>query len=214
MRRTRLLRARIRRSIAYAFAYTIASGLCSSIATSISESYIWKTCAELARAVLLERIHFRWTNSIAGQKPHAAYVYSWRGLLLPTIVYALARKVVAELPAAIGARLVGENSTSTDAIATRDVAVLASAFMLRFLVLYPAWASLIALETRRTSRPTHLSRDQDLSYSHVLRLCYQKVLLRLAALHLQAAGIMIGVETVTYIVVRILLHTPKTSISS
>ena len=58
LRRTRLLRAKARRSIAYAFAYTVTSGLCNSIASSISGSYTWLTLAELATVVLLKRIHF------------------------------------------------------------------------------------------------------------------------------------------------------------
>lgn len=124
------------------------------------------------------------------------------------MVYALARKVVAELPAAIGSRFVVEGVTSTDAIATRDILVLASTFALRFFVPYPAWASLMAFETRRVSRSVGNSSNQDHSYIHLLKLCYERVLVRLSGLHLQAAGIMIGIETLTYIVASFLLHTP------
>lgn len=164
--------------------------------------------------MLLERIHYRWTNSVVGQTSQATCVYHWRKLLSPTIGYALARKVVAEVPAAIGSQFVAESSTSMDGVAARDIAVLASAFLLRFLVLYPAWASLIAFETRRANRSTETSRNQHPSYIHDLKACYQKVLLRLSALHLQAAGIMIIIETVTYIVGHSLLHTPSTPTSA
>lgn len=92
------------------------------------------------------------------------------------MVYALARKIVAELPAAIGSQFVAEGVTSTDAIATRDILVLASAFALRFFILYPAWASLIAFEARRVSRSVGNSSDRDHSYIHLLRLCYVRVL--------------------------------------
>lgn len=174
LRRTRLLRARVRRSIAYAFVYSIASSLCNFVASSISISYIWIALAELATAVLLERIHFRWTNSIVGRTSHGTRAYSWRELLWPTLCHALARKVVTELPTAIGSRFVVEGIASMDSIATRDVVVLATAFALRFFVLYPAWASLIAFETRRSSRSVDASSDLDHSYIHVLKLCYQK----------------------------------------
>lgn len=170
--------------------------------------------AEVATAVLLGRIHYRWTNSVAGRTSHVKNTYSWRELLLPTVGYALARKVIAEVPTAIGTLFVAEGTISTDAVAARDVAVLASAFLLRFLVLYPAWASLIAFETRRANRSTETSRNQHPSYIHDLKACYQKVLLRSSALHLQAAGIMTIIETVTYIVGHSLLHTPSTPTSA
>lgn len=177
--------------------------------SSVSDSYVWLTLAELATAVLLERIHFRWTKSIVGWTSHGIRAYHWRALALPMMVYALARKIVAELPAAIGSQFVAEGVTSTDAIATRDILVLASAFALRFFILYPAWASLIAFETRRVSRSVGNSSDQDHSYIHLLRLCYVRVLVRLSGLHLQAAGIMIGIETISYIVASFLLRKPK-----
>lgn len=162
----------------------------------------------MATAVLLERIHYRWTNSIVGRTSHAAHTYHWRELALPTMIYALARKVVAELPAAIGSRFIAEGIASTDAVATKDIVVLATAFALRFFFLYPAWASLIAFETHRASRSVYSSCDQDHAYARVLIRCNEKVLLRLSALHLQAAGIMIGIETFIYIIATFLLHTP------
>lgn len=208
LRKTKLLRARVRRSIAYAFAYSVASELCSAVASSVSESHIWTMFVELATAVLLERIHYRWTNSITGRVPHSRHAYRWQEHLLPTIVYALARKVVTELPTTVGTRFAAEGTTSTDAVAARDIVVLATAFLLRFFVLYPAWASLIAYETRRASQSPNCPRDQNGSYAHVLKTCYRKILLRLSALHLQAAGVMIVIETVAYTVVHFLLHTP------
>lgn len=188
------------------------SGLCNSIASALSESYVWLTLAELATAVLLERIHFRWTNSIVGRTSHAAHTYHWRKLGLPTIIYALARKVVAELPATIGSRFIAEGEVSTDAVAARDIVVLASAFALRFFLLYPAWASLTAFEIRCTSRSTDSLRDQSSSYVHVVWLCYQRALVRISWLHIQAAGIMISIETVTYTVTLFLLHVNSSSI--
>jgi hypothetical protein len=170
--------------------------------------------AEVATAVLLERIHYRWTNSMVGRTSHGTRAYSWQELLLPTVGYVLARKIVNELPTAIGTLFVAKGITLIDAVAARDIAVLGSAFSLRFFILYPAWASLIAFETRRSNRSTETPKNQHSSYVHVLRLCYQKVLLRLSALHLQAAGIMIVIETITYIVGHSLLHTPSTPTAS
>jgi hypothetical protein len=170
--------------------------------------------AELATAVLLARIHYRWTNSIVGRSKNTAHAYHWRELLLPTLGYALARKVVAELPTAIGILFVAEGVTSMDAVAARDIVILASAFLLRFFVLYPTWAGLITFETRRTKQSTASPNDQSHSYIHILKTCYQKVLLRLSALHLRTAGIMIIIETITYTVGHSLLHTPSTPTTS
>jgi hypothetical protein len=163
--------------------------------------------AELVTAVQLERVHYRWTNSIIGRTTQTTHVYHIRDLLLPTMLFALAQKIVAELPTAIGTIFIAEGSPSTEAVAIRDIAVLASAFTLRFFVLYPAWASLICFETHGTNISTNRQGDQDKSYIHVLKTSYEKVLLRLSALHLQVAALMIGVETVTYIVGHFLLHT-------
>lgn len=104
LRKTKLPSARVRRSVTRAFVYSIAPGFCNSVASSISNSYIWIVSAELATAALRERIHFRCTNSIVGRTSHATRAYHWRELLLPTIVYALARKMVTKLSAVIGKR--------------------------------------------------------------------------------------------------------------
>ena len=92
LRRTKLLRARVRRSVTYAFAYSITSGLCNFLASSISGSYIWRAFTEVVTAVLLERVHHGWTNSFIGRTSQAANAYRWRELVLPTMLYALARK--------------------------------------------------------------------------------------------------------------------------
>jgi hypothetical protein len=163
--------------------------------------------------VLLERIHIRWTLSIISRTPRAVS-YDWRSLLLPATCYALAQKTVAEVPALIGSHFAapGGSVSAADTVAARDVVVLISAFTLRFFVLYPAWASLIAFETRQISQKLdHNSASEKDTYSHVLRLCYQNVLLRLASLHLQAAGLMIGIEMGVYVVSHFMLHTPTTS---
>jgi len=208
LRRTKLLGAEVRRSIAYAFVYSVASGICSALVSSISKSYLWLASAEIATAVLLERIHFRWTRSILGHTPRTAKSFPWGELLLPSTVYAVARKIVADLPATVGTWFATEGISLTDMVATRDIAVLASAFVLRFFVLYPTWSALISFETWPSSRPTETSKEEHYSYCHILKLCYQKVLLRLIGLHLQAAGIMIGIEFGTYILYYFLLHIP------
>jgi hypothetical protein len=162
--------------------------------------------------VLLERIHIRWTLSILSRTPRAVS-YDWRSLLLPATIYAVAQKLVAEVPALIGSHFAatGGSVSAADKAATRDVAVLISAFTLRFLVLYPAWASLIAFEGTQIWRKVDNNPDnQKDTYSHVLKLCYRKVLLRLAALHLQAAGLMIGIELGVNMVSHFLLHVPTT----
>lgn len=212
LQRTKLLRARVRRSITYAFAYSIVSGLCSSLASSISTSYLWLAFAKITAVVLLERIHLRWTHSILSRTPRTKSALGW-SLVLPAAIYAVAQKIVAHLPIAIGAQFAAEGTTTTNAVANRDIVVLASAFTLRFFVLYPAWASLISFETRHISSTPDDAGDLNLAgtYSRTLKLCYQKVLLRLAGLHLQAAAIMISIEMAMYMVLHFLLQTPITS---
>jgi hypothetical protein len=212
LRRTKLLRSRIRRSISYALLYSLASGLCNWLASSISDSYLWLAFAEIVTVVLLERLHIRWTHSILSRAPREL-AYNWRSLLLPTVIYALTQKLVAEAPALIGTQFAGtgDATSSVDTVAARDVAVLISAFTLRFSVLYPAWASLIAFETRQMSlSDITKGQQQSYAYGHVLKLCYRKVLLRLASLHLQAAGLMIGIELGVYVVLHFLLRVPPT----
>lgn len=212
LQRTKLLRGRVRRSITYAFAYSIASGLCNRLASAISSSYLWLALIEIATVVVLERIHLRWTHSILSRTPRAKHALGW-SLLLPAATYAVAQKIVADLPIAIGAQFAAEGTTTTENIASRDIVVLASAFTLRFFVLYPAWASLITFETRPALPASEDAKDLNLAgnYSRTLKLCYQEVLLRLAGLHLQAAAIMIGIEMGMYMVLHFLLQTPTTA---
>lgn len=208
LRKTSLLRTRVRRSIIYALIYSIASGCCSTLASSISGSYIWLTLVEVATTVLLERLHLQWTNAIAirTSRTTAASYLSWRTLLYPTILYALAQKIAVQLPITVGRRLDSDGVSAIDTVATRDIAVLSMALALRFFVLYPAWASLIFFETRRKAKDSPAAAA-DTSF-HVLKMCYQRVLLRLSGLHLQAAGIMIVIELGTYILFRSLLSIP------
>jgi hypothetical protein len=176
----------------------------------ISTSYLWLAFAEISTVVFLERVHLKWTLSIASKTPRAVSS-DWRSLWLPAMCYGVARKLVAEVPELIGSWFVGTGDvTSADTIATRDVAVLISAFTLRFFILYPAWASLISFETRQITQKADNPGQRDHTHGHVLKLCYRKVLLRLASLHLQAAGIMIGIELGVYVVLHFLLHVPST----
>lgn len=211
LRKTSLLRTRVRRSIIYALIYSIASGCCSTLASSISGSYIWLTLAEVATVVLLERLHLQWTNAIAMRtlQTTAASSPSWRTLLQPTILYALAQKITVQLPTTVGRRFASDGISATNTVATRDIVVLSMALALRFFVLYPAWASLLFFETRRKAKdsPTAIGG----TFIHVLKMCYRRVLLRLSTLHLQAAGIMIVIELGTYVLFHSLLSIPLDS---
>lgn len=132
---------------------------------------------------------------------------SWRRLLIPGLLYALAQIVAVQLPATLGRWLTtGEaDFAAGNTVASRDVVSLALALGLRFLILYPVWASLIFLETRGEVRARD---DEDVGgddYLRVWRLCCWRVLPRLAGLHLQAAGMMVLLEGGTYVVLRALL---------
>jgi hypothetical protein len=133
--------------------------------------------------------------------------------MLPTLAYAVAQKLTTELPLAIGYGSSESLDTPADALATRGMAGLALAFALRFFVLYPAWASLICHETGLAKRVAHRlgprTVKQDLDcYRNTTRMCYQKVFLRLAGLHLQTAGILISIEAVLYVVFSTLFTGP------
>lgn len=131
---------------------------------------------------------------------------------MPALAYTVVHKLVTDLPAALGLGIAGvETETSVNVLAARDVAALALPLALRFGLLYPAWACLICYESDesplaqiggRESRAIH----ESVSCIRMLYMCYQKLLLRLAILHLQAAGIMVIVESLTYMVAIALLE--------
>lgn len=207
LRRLSFRRSKILRSLACAVAYSILSSFGISLASNISSSHIWLTCAEIITSLLLEGLHLRWTQAISSKanSTKGPFAYPWRRLLLPTLAYAVAQKATAELPSLFSPGSSGSVDAPSDGIAVRSMAGLILAFALRFFMLYPAWASLICFETSFMKRSTqdtevrtvkqHLCRYRDTA-----RMCYQRVLLRLAGLHLQAAGILISIEAVLYVV--------------
>jgi hypothetical protein len=208
-------KSKILRSLAYAAAYSVISSFCVSLASHISSTYIWLAITEIITSLLLEGLHLRWTLALAS-KPSPArgmFSYPWRDLMLPTLAYAVAQKLTTELPLAIGYGSSESLDTPADALATRGMAGLALAFALRFFVLYPAWASLICHETGLAKRVAHrpgprtVKQDFD-CYRNTTRMCYQRVLLRLAGLHLQTAGILISIEAVLYVVFSTLFTGP------
>jgi hypothetical protein len=215
LRRLTFRKSKILRSLAYAAAYSVISSICVSLASNISSTYIWLACAEITTSLLLEGLHLRWTQAIASKTSptRGSFAYPWRELLLPTLAYAIAQKVTTELPSVIGSGSPDPLNASADTIAVRSMAGLILAFALRFFLLYPAWASLICYETGLTKRAAQRSVPctvrQDLHcYGNTARTCYQRVLLRLAALHLQAAGILISIEAVLYVVFSTLFAGP------
>jgi len=183
----------------------------TSLASNISISYLWLTCAEIITSLLLEGLHLQWTQAIASKttSTKGACAYPWRKLLLPTLVYAVAQKATTELPPLFGSGSFDAIDAPADTIAIRGMTGLTLTLALRFLVLYPAWASLICFETglaKRSAQDTEIRTvKQHLNcYWETTKMCYQRVLLRLAALHLQAAGILISIEAVLSVVFSIL----------
>jgi hypothetical protein len=215
LRRLTFRKSKILRSLAYAAAYSVVSSICVSLASNISSNYVWLACAEIVTSLLLEGLHLRWTLAIASKTSPARVMFSypWRDLLLPALAYAVAQKLTTELPLAIRYGSSDSFDTPADALAIRSMAGLILAFTLRFFVLYPAWASLICYETGLTKRAAHRSGPRTLKqnlycYWDTTRMCYQRVLLRLAGLHLQAAGILISIEAVAYLVFSALFTGP------
>jgi hypothetical protein len=211
LRRLTFRKSKILRSLAYAAAYSVISSICVSLASDISSTYVWLACVEIATPLLLEGLHLRWTRAIASKTASKTpltrgnFTYPWRDFLLPALAYAVAQKATTGLPLFIGSGSFEPLDAPADAIAVRSMAGLILAFALRFLVLYPAWASLICYETGLMKRVAQKSGPrtvkQDIcSYWDTARICYQRVLLRLAGLHLQAAGILISIEAVLYVV--------------
>jgi hypothetical protein len=215
LRRVTFRKSKILRSLTYAAAYSVFSSICVSLASNISSTYVWLACAEIAISLLLEGLHLRWTLAIASKTSPARGVFSypWRDLLLPALAYAVAQKLMTELPLATGYESSESLDTPADALATRGMAGLVLAFALRFFVSYPAWASLICHETGLTKRAAQRYGPRTLKqnlccYWDTTRMCYQRVLLRLAGLHLQAAGILISIEAVAYLVFSTLFTGP------
>jgi hypothetical protein len=214
LRRLTFRRSKILRSLAYAAAYSVVSSICVSLAFNISSSYIWLAGVDIITSLLLGGLHLRWTQAIASKTSptKGTFAYPWREFLLPTLAHAVAQKVATELPL-----LINPGSSDPDAlantIAIRSMLGLILAFALRFFLLYPAWASLICYETswtkRVAQRPGPRTVMQDLHcYWDTVRMCYQRVLIRLAGLHLQAAGILISIEAVSYVVFSTLFTGP------
>jgi hypothetical protein len=203
LRRLTFRRTKILRSLAYAVAYSIVSSCFTSVISSISSSYIWLSFAQITTSLLLEGLHLRWTQAIVSKTSPAKgiFAYPWQKLLLPALVHAVAQKATMEMPLSIGT---GSSDALYDAIAIRSMAGLALAFALRFFVLYPAWASLICSETGIKKQLDRMPEARTgkrylRCYWDTTRMCYRKVLLRLAGLHLQAAGILILFEAVLYV---------------
>lgn len=202
LRRSTFRRTKILRSLAYAVAYSIVSSCFTSVISSISSSYIWLSFAQITTSLLLEGLHLRWTQAIVSKTSPAKriFAYPWQKLLLPALVHAVAQKATMEIPLSIGT---GSSDALYDTIAIRSMAGLALAFALRFFVLYPAWASLICFENGIAKRAARIEacniKQHLLCYWDTTRMCYKRVLLRLAGLHLQVAGILILLEAALYV---------------
>lgn len=199
-------KSKILRSLLYAALYSFISTCCVSPASTVSSSYLWLACVEVGTALLLEGLHLRWTQTIISRAPPSKkpFAHTWRTLFLPALAHALAPKVVTDVPTVISARLSDPTSTAPDTVAGKQIAALIMAFALRFLVLYPTWARLICFEISLT-QAVHDSGKSTVfenlyRYWDTLQLCYRTVLLRLAGLRLQAAGILIWIEALLCLV--------------
>lgn len=204
-------RSRVLRSLLFAVWYSLWSKICIALATFISSARIWLIFAEISTALLLESIHFNWTQIIVFRVPRGRWSlrYPWRQLFLPTVLHAIANKMVTDTPSMIGSKLLAQGTGSADEVASRDVGVFVLTIALRFVVLYPVWASWVYCEAVQASRLSTASSDlvnikhhnlPNNDLTSILRHCYRRPLLRLVGLHLQAAGVLICIECGVYMV--------------
>ncbi|KAF2719076.1 hypothetical protein K431DRAFT_122392, partial [Polychaeton citri CBS 116435] len=208
----------LRRSLLCAIVYTVAAESCISLVSCIFSTPSWISFSRIAVALLLEGLHMRWTHAIILRNPKErwAFRYPWRELLLPALIHTVAQRAASIVPCLLGGWIATMLFGSANVTAVRDVVSLASAFATRFLVLYPSYACLICIEVgcspgndeRAALASVNVVTSKHLGlkgYTEILGLCYRKVLFRLAALHLQTVGMLMGVELVAFMLLHLLV---------
>jgi hypothetical protein len=190
---------RLRRDIFLGLAYNVLYMIFSELLSGISSSsLIWNIISHLIVGLLLANLHLRWTCTILlSNRPAGARIISLpsRDLLLPTTVYILAHMLTTKLPAYISKTISVHGQESLRGIAFADSVVIATAFGLRMLILYPAFATYIHAEVKQAGSKDVVetnSNGEETSpglgleaYGKAAKLCFRKTAFWFGLLHLQ-----------------------------
>jgi hypothetical protein len=189
---------KLRRDILLGLAYNVLYMIFSELLSGISSSLAWKIISHLIVGLLLANLHLRWTCTVLSTKrPEGTRIISLpsRNLILPTVVYIIAHRLTAKLPTYISKTISIHHQGNLGSIAFADAVVIATAFGLRMLVLYPTFATYIYAEIKQAgvkdvaeSNPNKEEVSSGLgihAYGKTARLCYKKTAVWLGLLHLQ-----------------------------
>ncbi|KEQ66628.1 uncharacterized protein M437DRAFT_62816 [Aureobasidium melanogenum CBS 110374] len=200
---------RLRRDIILGFTYNTLFLLLSNLVSSFSSSASWEILSQIIVGLLLANLHLRWTCTIlSAKKPLRTGTISLprRELILPTMVDVLAQQVTARLPVYISKTISGLALDRLEGIAVADAIILITAFGLRLLVLYPAFAARVykeirQLDTKRTTDSVSANRERTSGfgakvYGETVRFCFRKTALGFVLLHLQMVLVLVVFELV------------------
>jgi hypothetical protein len=204
----------LRRDVFLGVTFNILYSLLTNLISSISSSMTWDIIAHLIVGVLLSNLHLRWTCAILSSKrPAQTRILSFPGrrLVLPSLVYILAYQLTAKLPTSIARTISIQRPESLGGIAFADTVILATAFGLRMLVLYPAFATYIHTEIRQVDgrgvgESTHDGQERSSrlglsAYANAVRLCFERTTPWFGLLHLQMVFVLAVFELlVTFVV--------------
>jgi hypothetical protein len=190
---------RLRRDILLGLAYNILYIIFSEFLSGMSSSsLIWNTISHLIVGLILANLHLRWTCTIlSAKRPAGARIVSLpsRDLLLPTTVYNLAYRLTTKLPVYISKTISVYGQENLRGIAFADSVVIATAFGLRMLILYPAFATYIYAEIKQAGSKDVVETNpngEEVSaglgleaYGKAAKLCFGKTAIWFGLLHLQ-----------------------------
>ncbi|KAI5203886.1 hypothetical protein E4T39_03895 [Aureobasidium subglaciale] len=204
----RRLRQDILQGVIYNVLYLILSGLLSLIFSS----YIWSLVSRAIAALFLANYHARWTRGILSLPQMRRSTLSWpsRELVIPCSVYMLAGESTAGLPGLVSRLLslnVVDGTAKIETIAAGDGLVLMIALAMRLLVLYPAFAAYVYVESKH-AEPGNSFGGRDCApagetkfpavglkaYSDIVSLCFTKTAPWLALLHFQTVLVIAAVK--------------------
>ena len=194
---------RLRRDLFLGLAYNTLYVLLHGLLSVFSSSLIWNIICHATIGLLLVNLHLRWTYAILSVKrPAQTRIISlpdWI-LVLPCLVYTLTYQLTAKLPVFIARTVAVHRQDSLGGIAFADTVVLATAFGLRMLMLYPAFAAYVYSEIKRSSTTGTVERNtggresssglEVDAYMKAVRLCFRRTAFWFGLLHLQMGFIL------------------------
>jgi hypothetical protein len=189
---------KLRRDILLGLAYNVLYMIFSELLSGISSSLAWKIISHLIIGLLLANLHLRWTCTVLSTKrPAGTRIISLpsRDLILPTMIYILAHRLTVKLPTYISKTISVHHQGNLGGIVFADAVVIATAFGLRMLILYPAFAAYIYAEIKQAglkdmadSTPNGQKSSPGLgldAYGKAVKLCFRRITIWFGLLHLQ-----------------------------